>query len=109
MTSSMQSLIDTDVLSAIMRTHPVAVAQAKKYLLIYRQLNFSIITKYEILRGLKIKGSATQVSIFDHLCKKSQILLLTDEIISRLPKSMLIYINVVNSISCLVINSNRLT
>jgi tRNA(fMet)-specific endonuclease VapC len=42
MTSSMQSLIDTDVLSAIMRTHPLAVAQAKKYLSIHRQLNFSI-------------------------------------------------------------------
>jgi len=83
MASTEQSLIDTDVLSAIMRTHPVAIAQAKKYLSVYRQLSFSIITKYEVLRGLKVKGSTTQISTFDHLCKKSQILLLTDEIISK--------------------------
>ena len=83
MTSPKQSLIDTDILSAIMRTHPVASAQARKYLSIHHQLSFSIITKYEILRGLKVKGSINQISAFNHLCERSQILLLTDEIIYK--------------------------
>jgi tRNA(fMet)-specific endonuclease VapC len=83
MTSPEQSLIDTDILSAIMRNHPVAITKAKKYLSIHHQLSFSIITKYEILRGLKAKGSVTQIPAFKHLCNKSQILLLTDEIITK--------------------------
>ena len=83
MTSPRQSLIDTDILSAIMRTNPIASAQARKYLSIHHQLSFSIITKYEILRGLKVKGSINQILAFDHLCGRSQILLLTDNIISK--------------------------
>jgi len=39
-----RSLVDTDILSAIMRNNPVAASHAKKYLSIHHQLSFSIIT-----------------------------------------------------------------
>lgn len=53
-------LLDTDVLSAIMRGQPVATAKAATYLATHNQFTFSIITRYEILRGLKTRKAATQ-------------------------------------------------
>ena len=86
MTSFQQSLLDTDILSAIMRNHPLAIAKAKEYLSIHRQFCFSIITQYEILRGLKAKGLDNQISSFDHLCKGSLIVSLTDEVVIQASK-----------------------
>ncbi len=45
-------LLDTDILSAVMRQHPVALARARAYLAVHQRLTFSIITRYEIRRGL---------------------------------------------------------
>ncbi|HGJ66267.1 TPA: type II toxin-antitoxin system VapC family toxin [bacterium] len=79
--SLQKSLLDTDILSAIMRKHPLAILKAKKYLSIYRQFSFSIITQYEILRGLKTKGLDNQISSFERLCKSSSIVPLTNEVV----------------------------
>lgn len=81
-------LLDTDILSVIMRQHPLATEHAKIYLERYGKLTFSIITRYEILRGLSAKNATVQLVTFDRLCANSQILLLTDEIII---KASLIY------------------
>jgi len=81
-----KSLLDTDILSAIMRKHPLVTAKAKEYLSIYRQFSFSIITQYEILRGLKTKGLDNQISSFKRLCKSSLIVLLTDEVVIQASK-----------------------
>jgi tRNA(fMet)-specific endonuclease VapC len=78
-----QALLDTDVLSAVMRNHPVAVARAQAYLAAHHHLTFSIITRYEVLRGLKAKGATAQLAAFDRLCAASQIISLTDEIVVR--------------------------
>ncbi len=48
-----QVLLDTDILSAIMRREPVAVAHTQQYLAAHSQFTTSILTRYEILRGLK--------------------------------------------------------
>lgn len=76
-------LLDTDILSAIMRREPVAVAHAQQYLAAQPQFTISIITRYEILRGLKAKNAVVQLAKFELLCASTQILPLTDAIIIR--------------------------
>ena len=77
------ALLDTDILSAVMRRNAVAIARAQAYLAEHGRFTFSIITRYEVLRGLKARGAATQLAAFDRLCAATRILLLTDETIVR--------------------------
>lgn len=76
-------LLDTDTLSALMKKHDLAIAHAKTYLFEHHRLTFSMITRYEVLRGLKAKQATTQLAKFDQLCRVSEILPLTDAIIVR--------------------------
>ena len=78
-----QVVLDTDILSAVMRKNSAAVAKARSYLVRHRQFTFSIITRYEILRGLKAKAALKQSQAFDRLCMQSRILPLTDEMIVK--------------------------
>jgi tRNA(fMet)-specific endonuclease VapC len=71
-------LLDTDILSAVMRQHPAALVRARVYLAVHHRLTFSIITRYEILRGLHAKNATAQLAAFDQLCSVSTILPLTD-------------------------------
>ena len=66
-----------------MRREPVAVAHAQQYLAAQPQFTISIITRYEILRGLKAKNAVVQLAKFELLCASTQILPLTDAIIIR--------------------------
>jgi tRNA(fMet)-specific endonuclease VapC len=50
---------------------------------VHHHLTFSIITRYEILRGLHAKKATTQLAVFDRLCSVSTILPLTDAIVVR--------------------------
>lgn len=76
-------VLDTDILSGIMRQNPVIIAKAREYLAEHNQFTFSIITRFEILRGLKAKGATTQVSTFDEFCTRNIILPLTDKIVVK--------------------------
>ena len=76
-----KTLLDTDILSAIMRGNPAVTAQASAYLAEHAALAFSLITRYEILRGLKAKSATTQLQAFDRFCGTCLILPLTDEIV----------------------------
>ena len=78
-----QAIVDTDILSAVMRKNPVVIPKARAYIEEYGQFKFSIITRYEILRGLKAKGATKQVIALDRFCQKNLILPLTDEIVVR--------------------------
>ena len=50
------SLLDTDTLSEIMKgVDPSVQDHARRYLTIFGHFTFSIITRYEILRGLKAR------------------------------------------------------
>ena len=62
---------------------PLAVARAGEYIAEHGSLALSIITRYEILRGLKAKNATTQVQAFDHFCEACRILPLTDEVVVR--------------------------
>lgn len=77
------ALLDTDILSAIMRKDVVVIPKAQAYLNIYEQFTFSIITRYEILRGLKSKGAIQQLAAFDRFCDVNVILPLSDEAIVK--------------------------
>jgi len=83
MTAASPALIDTDILSALMRENPPATARARAYLEIHRQFTFSVITRYEVLRGLLAKQAVRQLAAFDQLCAASRVLPVTDEIIVR--------------------------
>jgi len=81
MTKPPPALLDTDILSAIMRKNPLATERARFYLETQRQFAFSVITRYEVLRGLLSKGAIKQLASFDQLCATSQVFPLTDSII----------------------------
>lgn len=74
-------LLDTDILSAIMRKQPQAVSKAQAYLSIHQHFTFSVITRYEIMRGLKAKNATTQLRAFEAFCDVNVIIPLTDIII----------------------------
>ena len=75
------ALLDTDILSAIMRRNPVVVSKAREYLREHHRFTFSILTRYEILRGLKAKDASRQESAFEYFCGANTVLLLSDDII----------------------------
>ena len=77
------SLLDTDTLSDIMKKDPVVREKAIQYLSEEGQFTFSLITRYEILRGLKAKQAVKQIAAFNALSNASTILPLTDIIIDK--------------------------
>jgi tRNA(fMet)-specific endonuclease VapC len=78
---SPKTLLDSDILSAIMRSDAKAVAQSAQYLADYSQLSFSVITRFEILRGLKARAATTRVKSFDRFCAASEILAISDALV----------------------------
>jgi len=72
------ALIDTDIISLFLRNHPQVVLHFEKYLKTYRAINFSIITYYEIMSGLKYKDAKRQLKSFLELTNKSTIVLATE-------------------------------
>ena len=83
MTALSLALLDTDILSSVMRKNPLATERARFYLEVHRRLSFSVITRYEVLRGLLAKGAAKQLAAFDRLCARSQVLPLTDSTVMQ--------------------------
>jgi len=78
------SLLDTDTLSEIMRGRDSNIVQkAREYLTTHGQFRISIITRYEILRGLKAKQASRQITLFEERCRKSILYPLIDDIIVK--------------------------
>lgn len=76
------ALLDTDTLSEVMKARdPQVQKRAREYLASYGRFTFSIITRYEILRGLKAKRATRQVLAFEDRCRKSTVLPLTDQVV----------------------------
>ena len=44
-------LLDTDILSELLKQHPLVVQRVQTYLADHERLAFSIITRYELLRA----------------------------------------------------------
>ena len=76
-------LLDTDVLSSILRQDPHTVTLARAYLDHHHRLTFSVITRYELLRGLLAKGAARQQAAFEQFCDACDLIPLTDKVIEQ--------------------------
>lgn len=83
MTTPTAALLDTDTLSAILRRNPVVTTRAQDYLRSHHRFTFSIITRYEILRGLKAGRATKQQAAFDRFCAANTVLPLSDAIVVR--------------------------
>jgi len=79
--SSLQFILDTDILSLLMRRNAAVLAKASEYLSEHRQFIISIITRYEILRGLKAKVALKQAERFETFCARNRILQIDDRVI----------------------------
>lgn len=75
------TLIDTDVLSMLMRGSPSVSHRATRYLESYPELAFSIITQFEVMRGLKFRASAERLQRFNDLCRRSEVIPLTNAVV----------------------------
>ena len=78
-----KALLDTDILSSIMRQTPTALAAAQAYLAEHQKLSISIVTRYEVLRGLCAKQAKTQIESFNVLCRSLEIMPITDDIVVK--------------------------
>ena len=62
---------------------PDLLQRAREYLDAEHHFTFSIITRYEILRGLKAKQANKQIAAFEQRCRESEVLPIADEIVVR--------------------------
>ena len=76
-------LLDTNILSAIMKGSEAVMPKAREYLTEHGTFTFSIITRYEVLRGLKAKNAVAQAEAFDKLCAASEVLGLSNDIVVK--------------------------
>lgn len=71
------ALIDTDILSLYFRGHQNVVENFSRYLTQHDCINFSIITYYEILSGLKHRDANKQIESFLQFVVQNNIVPLT--------------------------------
>lgn len=76
-------LLDSDTLSFYIKQYPKVVVEAQNYLRQHQIFTFSIITRFEILRGLKANGATTGIAAFDSFCRQNEVIELNDQIIVR--------------------------
>ena len=76
-------VLDTDIIFAVMRANPVVLSKARAYLVEHERFTLSIITRYEILRGLEAKQARRQIADFEALCNQSTILPLTEDAVAK--------------------------
>jgi len=75
-------LLDTDITSLIRKgTQPLVNQRAHAYLNQHGSFTISLITRYEILRGLKATNAAVQLASFETRCSYHKILPITDDLI----------------------------
>jgi len=78
-----KTLLDTDVLSRLMRQTPSVVDRARDYLADHSRLSIFLITRFEILRGLKASGATTRLAAFDAFCAANEVLPVDDSVVAR--------------------------
>lgn len=78
------ALLDTDTLSEVIkRRDPSIQRKASDYLSEHEHFRFSILTRYEILRGLKVKSAQRQIAFFEHQCEQNDVLPLTEPVVTH--------------------------
>ena len=77
------SLLDTDTLSEVLKQkHPAVMQKASAYLHQYQEFALSL-TRYEVVRGLKVKNATRQLQRFETFCRHSLVFPITDAILDR--------------------------
>ncbi len=74
------SLVDTNILSFFFRGQPQVVAEFETYLKEYDTINFSIITYYEIVSGLKHRDAHNQLTLFLDFAAQNTIFPFTQKV-----------------------------
>ena len=78
------ALLDSDTLSEIMKGRDQQVLRnAGAYLREHDHFRFSIITRYEVMRGLHAKDAVRQMAAFAEQCRASTVYPMTEEIVDR--------------------------
>ncbi|MCH8291941.1 type II toxin-antitoxin system VapC family toxin [Candidatus Poribacteria bacterium] len=67
-------MLDTDTLSLFLRKEKTVIANANAYHAHFKKLTISIISEYEIRRGLEYKGATTQQAQFETFLNDSEVL-----------------------------------
>lgn len=78
-----KSLLDTSILIAFLRGEKSVVTKVDAYIDEFDRFSISIITYYEILRGLRYIGNKRELRDFEELIDKSEIITLDREIIKK--------------------------
>ena len=75
-------LLYTDILSELLKQRDPRVAErAAAYFAVHGQFDFSGLTRYKVLPGLKDKGAVKQVERFEALCQRPLVLPITDSVL----------------------------
>lgn len=77
------ALVDTDILSFYLKGQPAVTQRFAHYMQEYPAINISIITEYEIRKGLLYRDARGKLSRFEMFVPLSQILPLTSESVDR--------------------------
>jgi tRNA(fMet)-specific endonuclease VapC len=83
MTFPSKVLLDSDTLSFYFKKSLRVVSEAQAYLGQYQVFTFSVITRFEILRGLKARNASSQIRAFNLVCLQNEVLGLNDQIVVR--------------------------
>lgn len=79
-----EALIDTDILSELLRGRNVHVlSRAQAYLGEHGRFTFSAITYYELLRGFRARGAARQLQSFTQLAGSSEVIPISLAVLDR--------------------------
>ena len=78
-----RALLDTDTMAELLKNHPGASAHAQNYETTHGVLTISIITRFEVLRGLKVKNATVQLQTFQQFCDENEILPLENTVVDR--------------------------
>lgn len=78
-----KTLLDTDILSAILKRQPNALMRGQRYLSDHPRFSFSLMSRFEILRGLKARNATTQIFDFESFCAVSEVLPLNEDVVIR--------------------------
>lgn len=75
------TLLDSDILSYLLRGQANVVTRAQKYLAQHEHFHFSLITRYEILRGLKARNAVVQIERFEDFCAENAVIPITEGVV----------------------------
>lgn len=78
-----KSILDTNIVTAFLKDNPKVVNKVSDYLDEHDKLTISIITYYEILRGLKEIKNKKKLDLFYEMVESTEIIIFTVEVMDK--------------------------